>query len=98
MTLSSRDPHLGQRIVWRAQLPYHCLWCQRFFDGLCGIGARQKNRREDRVALQTQVAAATGTSFREKPQPSAMNFARNAFRVLSVPALLSLSRRKDSPR
>src|SRR5436190_15246034 len=34
MTLSSRDPHLGQRIVWKLQLPYHSLWCQCFFDCL----------------------------------------------------------------
>src|SRR5438094_7751755 len=34
MTLSSRDPHLGQRIVWKFQLPYHSLWCQCFFDCL----------------------------------------------------------------
>src|SRR6266480_3029496 len=32
MTLSSRDPHLGQRIVWKRQLPYHSLWCQCFFN------------------------------------------------------------------
>src|SRR5438105_9204760 len=30
MTLSSRDPHLGQRIVWKFQLPYHSLWRQYF--------------------------------------------------------------------
>src|SRR5215469_10591083 len=30
MTLSSRDPHLGQRIVWKSPLAYYSLWCQRF--------------------------------------------------------------------
>src|SRR6266487_6428982 len=47
MTLSSRDPHLGQRIVWKSQLPYHSLWCQRFFDGLyefSGLGGKNDVR------------------------------------------------------
>src|SRR6266516_2339560 len=45
MTLSSRDPHLGQRIVWKSQLPYHSLWCQCFFDCLYELARLSRKRR-----------------------------------------------------
>src|SRR5919198_5731432 len=54
MTLSSRDPHLGQRIVWKFQLPYHWLWCQRFFDCFCNL-ACQLEKSDATTRTQSQL-------------------------------------------
>src|SRR5436305_9706516 len=59
MTLSSRDPHLGQRIVWKLHLPYHSLWRQYFFEV-----ARASGLRCSWIASGTHAISNTRWSWR----------------------------------
>src|SRR5689334_12749148 len=63
MTLSSRDPHLGQRMVFGDYLPHHLLWSQNYLRNVFSCGQTVVLREAPTVAYNCSASGPDGAIF-----------------------------------